>query len=159
MLTKDHRYLWGFKVGASAIYFSLLLQTALWLFSFLPRALKHFHWKAMFTEETWVLVLTQHRAMGGGRLHSHRLAQVSLQTQLMLWKAVLVTPCAGHLPRGHDLSVWLGPSFPDVLDPVWNTHARNPGKQQPFQKSNSNLVVRWEPSVGSHHPSQSHLSY
>lgn len=89
-------------------------------------------------------------------LHLHRLAWVLLPyPQLMLHeKAILVTQFADHLPRGHDLSALLGPSSPDVLDPVWNTHARNPGKQQPFQKGNSDLVVRWEPSIGRHLPSQ-----
>lgn len=74
-------------------------------------------------------------------------------------REISVTQFADHLPRGHDLSVFLVPSSADVLDPVWNAHARNPGKQQPFHKSGSDLVVRWEPSVRRHHPSQSHPSY
>lgn len=78
--------------------------------------------------------------------------------QLMLHKReISVTQFADCLPRGHDLSVSLVPSSADVLDPVWNAHTRNPGKQQPFHKSTSDLVVRWEPSVRRHHPSQGHL--
>lgn len=65
----------------------------------------------------------------GWRLHSQGLASVLLpDLQLMLHKrAISVTQFADHLPRGHDLSVLSVPSSPDVLDPVWNTHARNPG--------------------------------
>lgn len=73
-------------------------------------------------------------------------------------REISVTQFADRSPRGHDLSVFLVPSSADVLDPVWNAHARNPGKQQPFHKSSSDLVVRWEPSVRRHHPSQSHPS-
>lgn len=91
------------------------------------------------------------------RFHSHGLFP---DLQLMLHKReISVTQFADRLPRGHDLSVFLVPSSADVLDPVWNAHARNPGKQQLFHKSSSDLVVRWEPSVRRHHPSQSHPSY
>jgi len=90
------------------------------------------------------------------RLCGHRLASVLLpDLQLMLHKKreISVTQFADRLPRGHALSMWLVPSSPDVLDPYWNAHARNPGKQQPFHKRRSDLVVRWEPSVRRHHPS------
>ena len=60
---------------------------------------------------------------------------------------------ANCLPRGYALSAGLVPSSPDVLDPVWNAHAKNPGKQQALHKSNADLVVRWEPSVRWYHPS------
>lgn len=88
------------------------------------------------------------------RLHWHGLASVLLpDLHLMLHKReVSVTQFADHLPRGHALSVLLVPSSPDVLDRVWNAHARNPGKQQSLHKSCSDLVVRWEPSVRRHHP-------
>lgn len=79
--------------------------------------------------------------------------------QLMLHKReVSVTQFADRLPKGHDLSMSLVPSSADVLDLVWNAHARKPGKEQLFHKSGSDLVVRWKPSVRRHHPSQSHLS-
>lgn len=84
----------------------------------------------------------------------------TLSSCCMKERLISVTPFADHLPRGHDLSVFLVPSSPDVLDPFWNAHARNPGKRQPFHKSDSDLVIRWETSARRYHyPSQSHLSY
>lgn len=100
--------------------------------------------------------------MGGGKstpLTWACLSAVSRPTANVHKREISVTQSADCLPRGHDLSVFLVPSSADVLDPVWNAHARNPGKQQPFHKRSSDLVVRWEPSVRRHHPSQSHPSY
>lgn len=84
--------------------------------------------------------------------YGHGLASVLCpDLQLMLQKReISVTQFADCLPRGHDLSLILVPSSPDVLDSVWNVHARNPGKWQPFHKGSSDLVVRWEPSGRSH---------
>lgn len=93
------------------------------------------------------------------RLHWHGLVSVvlpdlPLTLHMTLHKTETSVICfANRLPRGYALSTVLVPSSPDVLDPVWNAHAKNPGKQRALHKSSSDLVVRWEPSVRWHHPS------
>ena len=89
------------------------------------------------------------------RRHWHGLiSEVLPDLRLMLHKTeISVIQFANRLPRGYALSAVLVPSSPDVLDPVWNAHAKNPGKQRALHKSSSDLVVRWEPSVRWYHPS------
>lgn len=73
--------------------------------------------------------------------------------RLMLHKTeISVIWFANRLPRGYALSAVLVPSSPDVLDPVWNAHAKNPGKQRALHKSSGlfiKAVLTWW-SDGSH---------
>lgn len=122
--------------------------------SHFPQASKFLSWKAKFTYETWAPVQANPGTWAeGSQLNWHGFALVLFpDLQLTLHKReVSVTQFADRLPRGHDLSMFLVPSSADVLDPVWNAHTRNPGKQQSFHKSGSDLVVRQEPSVRRHH--------
>lgn len=144
----------GSQVGSPAICLSIPHEPMTILF---PHTSKFLSWKAKFTCETWAPGKPNPGKRAEGRQSpGHGFAQVLFpDLQLMLHKRaipVIHFACADHLPRGHDLSVFLVPSSADVPDPVWNAHARNPGKQQPVRHSGSDLVVRWEPSAR-HHPS------
>lgn len=116
-----------------------------------PHAFKFLGWEAMFPRPWGPAQVHPGTRMERSWLWTWAcLSAVSWPTANASEKEISVTQFADCLPRGHDLSLILVPSSPDVLDSVWNVHARNPGKWQPFHKGSSDLVVRWEPSGRSH---------
>lgn len=56
----------------------------------------------------------------------------TLSSCCMKERFISVTPFADHLPRGHDLSVFLVPSSPDVLDPFLECTCQKPWKATAF---------------------------
>ena len=85
------------------------------------------------------------------RLHRHGLVSVvlpdlPLTLHMTLHKTETSVICfANRLPRGYALSTVLVPSSPDVLDPVWNAHAKTLESSGLFIKA----VLTWW-SDGSH---------